>query len=261
MTYEMALLYISIIISICTSTISGGRLKGRIVSGVDAVPGEHPYAVSYRYYDKHNCGGSIIGEDWILSAAHCIHEDYNYVSNILFGTIKVENGLHPQENMRNISKTLRHPLYQPYEGHPNDIGLLKLELSIKFNWFAQPVELPNQDAPTPVWASATLLGWGYPKDNTSVTELLQEVNVYVYPDDICKEVHGKNLTTAVHICAGVPEGGKGQCSGDSGGPLTINKVQVGIVSWSVKPCAIKGYPGVLTRVSSFRYWITEITGI
>lgn len=53
----------------------------------------------------------------------------------------------------------------------------------------------------------------------------------------------------------------GQCNGDSGGPLTVNGVQVGIVSWSIKPCQVPPYPGVYTEVSHYISWITEITGI
>lgn len=50
---------------------------------------------------------------------------------------------------------------------------------------------------------------------------------------------------------------KGQCSGDSGGPLFVDEIQVGIVSWSMKPCAIAPYPGVFTGVGFYVDWINE----
>lgn len=62
------------------------------------------------------------------------------------------------------------------------------------------------------------------------------------------------------ICAGVPEGGKDACSGDSGGPLTKNGTLVGIVSLGLV-CALSGYPGVYTNVASVREWIRNNTGI
>lgn len=63
------------------------------------------------------------------------------------------------------------------------------------------------------------------------------------------------------LCAGVEEGGRGQCSGDSGSPLTIDGMQIGVVSWSVKPCAVAPYPGVYTKVSHYIDWIIEKTGL
>ena len=73
--------------------------------------------------------------------------------------------------------------------------------------------------------------------------------------------------------------GKAECNGDSGlylndfkylvywdyyltgGPLLVNGVQVGVVSWSIKPCAVAPYPGVYTDVSKYIDWIQKHTGI
>lgn len=60
-----------------------------------------------------------------------------------------------------------------------------------------------------------------------------------------------------HICGGVDEGGKGQCSGDSGGPLIHDNKQVGIVSWSIKPCTVAPYPGVYCKVANYIDWIQK----
>lgn len=76
----------------------------------------------------------------------------------------------------------------------------------------------------------------------------------------CAKVHERFPILDTNLCAGVKNGGKGQCSGDSGGPLTIeNNFLVGIVSWSEKPCTIAPYPGVYTKVSHYIDWIEEIT--
>lgn len=86
--------------------------------------------------------------------------------------------------------------------------------------------------------------------------MLQKVDLITLSDEECnRKQHGR--TGPSQICSGVPEGGKGQCSGDSGGPLVVEGVQVGIVSWSVKPCMIHPYPGVYTKVSHFIDWINE----
>ncbi|KAF2882712.1 hypothetical protein ILUMI_23445 [Ignelater luminosus] len=88
-------------------------------------------------------------------------------------------------------------------------------------------------------------------------EHLQRVDLIIYTDENCSKAHGSKVDSKYHLCGGVPEGGKGQCSGDSGGPLTYNGVQHGVVSWSVKPCTVKGYPGVYARVVSYVDWINK----
>lgn len=86
---------------------------------------------------------------------------------------------------------------------------------------------------------------------------LQEVNLKIYSDEECNSRHN-GATTTSHICGGVDEGGKGQCSGDSGGPLLYQgSIQLGIVSWSIKPCTVAPYPGVYTKVSHYIGWINE----
>lgn len=96
--------------------------------------------------------------------------------------------------------------------------------------------------------------------NGVVQNTLQEVNLKVYSDEECNYRHN-GVTFNSQICGGVDEGGMGQCSGDSGGPLFIERngkyIQVGIVSWSIKPCTVYPYPGVYTKVSHFISWINK----
>jgi trypsin len=61
-----------------------------------------------------------------------------------------------------------------------------------------------------------------------------------------------------NICTFYPGGGRGQCNGDSGGAVLVDGQQVGIVSWSEKPCG-GPYPGVSTRVAYYRNWIEANT--
>lgn len=89
----------------------------------------------------------------------------------------------------------------------------------------------------------------------SIQNRLQEVDLFVVSNADCKRLHQFDIYDT-NLCAGIEEGGKGQCSGDSGGPLTlVNGWQVGIVSWSMKPCTIAPYPGVYTKVSHYIDWI------
>lgn len=82
----------------------------------------------------------------------------------------------------------------------------------------------------------------------------------VVSSEDCARIHtGIATVTEKHICGGVPEGGKGECNGDSGGPMVYNGMQVGVVSWSVKPCTRPDYPGVYTKVSRYVDWIESTT--
>lgn len=93
-----------------------------------------------------------------------------------------------------------------------------------------------------------------------VQTTLQEVDLIVFSDEECRNRHNSPIHPS-HICGGVPEGGRGQCSGDSGGPLLVNGVEVGVVSWSEKPCTIAPYPGVYTQVSYYREWIRQVARV
>lgn len=50
----------------------------KIVGGYDAKNGEFPYQVSIRINNKHFCGGSILNQYYILTAAHCL-QGYAYL--------------------------------------------------------------------------------------------------------------------------------------------------------------------------------------
>ncbi|KAJ8925141.1 hypothetical protein NQ315_001323 [Exocentrus adspersus] len=230
---------------------------GRIVDGENAQPTEAPYAISLRYNDCHECGGSIIGSTWVLTAAHCIYIDFVNVSSVLYGTRYIQNGERVEGHTVPVKKAYVNENYEPYGGYFNDIALVEVEQPFAFDVTAAPVSLPGPKARSPVLKDAILVGWGYPHVNGTVAEVLQKVDISIFDDDTCSGYFSSNYSSVSHICAG--GSGKGQCTGDSGGALTVDGVQYGIVSWSDKPCATT--PGVLTKVASFREWIRGISGI
>ncbi|XP_031330576.1 trypsin-7-like [Photinus pyralis] len=223
----------------------------KIVNGTDAKEGEIPYIVSVRYIRLHTCGGSIINENNILTAAHCMDSGKYTVQ---YGLLEISSDY---TNSIDIEKVFTHEEYNPSKNHINDVAVLRLASAIRLdNANLKPVTLPSQGEAAPDGEWAVLAGWGSSKTGGGVMKHLQRVNILVYSPDDCKAAHGNNVDERHHICAGVPEGWKGQCSGDSGGPFVANGKQVGIVSWSVKPCAVVGYPGVLARVASYHDWIS-----
>ncbi|ALC39357.1 CG12951 [Drosophila busckii] len=102
-------------------------------------------------------------------------------------------------------------------------------------------------------APGTIVGWGM--NSVSFELQLQEVDLMIMPDKACltKQWPIYKPSPIYNICAW--EQGKGQCNADSGGPLFYDGMQVGIISWSYKPCTMTPYPGVYTRVASYVDWI------
>nr|CAD7434813.1 unnamed protein product [Timema monikensis] len=97
-----------------------------------------------------------------------------------------------------------------------------------------------------------------------VDNLLQ-VDLPLWTNAQCAQIFDNGRLTDEMVCAGYIAGGKDTCQviieqgeeGDSGGALSLEGVQVGVVSWG-SVCA--EYPGVYARVSRFRNWITSISG-
>ncbi|XP_062550551.1 chymotrypsin-1-like [Armigeres subalbatus] len=229
----------------------------RIVNGTDASISDFPFVVSLRgSTGSHSCGGSILNENWILTAAHCV----NYYTTPILQSIQAgrsDVSRDVDESIHYISYVVIHPYYDASNSYVNDIALLKLKEPLVFSETIQPVQLATK------WfeldesnLDVTLIGWGRLETDGDLPTTLQQVDYFVVPNTQCNVYHNNHIYPS-HICAAVPEGGKGQCNGDSGGPLLHNGVQVGIVSWSVKPCTVAPYPGVLTKVSYYIDFIQE----
>jgi len=242
-------IFCAVLACVAAGPLYGG--EGRIVNGTNAKPGEIPYIISLRNRGSHSCGGSILNEYFVLTAAHCIDRQSASSLSIQYGVLNIRNN----NNVIQVTAIYKHESYSPANNYANDIAVLKLASAIQFGQNAQKTVLPAQGESPPGGQWGVLAGWGLEKTGGSVQGDLKRVDILVYTDADCSRAHGSRVDSRYHVCSGVPEGGKGQCSGDSGGPLYGNGKQVGVVSWSVKPCTIRGYPGVFARVSSYVDWI------
>lgn len=151
-----------------------------------------------------------------------------------------------------MEKTFFNEDFNPFE-IVNDIGLIKLKISLDFNEYVQPIPL-NTD-PLPGGEDAVLCGWGATELLQLMPNDLQYINLKIISLEECKEREKPYNIYESEICT-FTKIGEGACFGDSGGPLVTNGKVAGIVSWG-RPCAV-GYPDVFTRVSYFIYWIDNI---
>ncbi|XP_017010967.2 chymotrypsin-2 [Drosophila takahashii] len=232
---------------------------GRVVNGTDSSVQKYPFVISMRGSSgSHSCGGSIISKQFVMTAAHCTAGRKASDLSVQYGVTTISAS---GPNVVGVKKIIQHEDYNPYNNYANDISLLMVEEPFEFDGVnVAPVQLPELAYATPQTddgGEGVLIGWGLNATGGYIQNTLQEVGLKIYSDEECTLRHEGRTDGRYHICGGVDEGGKGQCSGDSGGPLIYNGQQVGIVSWSIKPCTVAPYPGVYCKVSHYADWIKK----
>ncbi|XP_077093882.1 chymotrypsin-like protease CTRL-1 [Siphateles boraxobius] len=258
------LLYISG--SLCQLDVCGrAPLNTRIVGGENATAGTWPWQVSIHLIGfGHNCGGTLITKDWVLSAAHCFQRVIASGIVMYFGRLD-QSGSNPNEVSRTASQIINHPDYVN-EKFDNDIALVQLSSSVTFSDYIKPVCLAAAGSVFSAGTESWVTGWGRLQSGGQIPDILQEVMIPIVSNSDCDNIYGEvNISiTNNMICAGLLNlGGKGSCQGDSGGPLVSRKgslwIESGIVSFGVG-CAEPKYPTVYNRVSQYQDWIKSYMG-
>ncbi|EDV99046.1 trypsin-1 [Drosophila grimshawi] len=236
----------------CTACL---RLDGRIVGGVEATIKEYPYQVSLqRHY--HMCGGSLIAEGWVLTAAHCVESrDVDALRVRIGATRKEIDGI-----LVKIRTVHRHPKYDA-RIIDYDFAVLQLAEYDATNVTQAFVKLPKLNEDIADGTLVTITGWGNTQSVHESTEVLRAVTVPTVNQTQCQlDYDSFGSITDRMMCAGLRAGGKDACQGDSGGPLVAHGKLWGVVSWGFG-CAKPEYPGVYSRVAAVRDWIDSVRGI
>ncbi|XP_064171976.1 testisin-like [Anguilla rostrata] len=241
------------------SVCGNATLNTRIVGGENAPPGSWPWQASLHLQGSHACGGSLINNQWVLSAAHCFNSDSNTADWGVYLGRQFQNGDNPNEVFRSVVSITTHPSYSQVT-NDNDIALLQLSSAVSFTDYIQPVCLAADSSIVGAGVDTWITGFGTLSEGGSLANTLQEVDVLVVSNSQCAADYAAYSITNNMICAGLAQGGKDSCQGDSGGPM-VNKqasvwVQSGIVSFG-DGCARPNTPGVYTRVSQYESWITS----
>mmetsp|Transcript_16699 Transcript_16699/g.19060 ORF Transcript_16699/g.19060 Transcript_16699/m.19060 type:complete len:685 (+) Transcript_16699:162-2216(+) len=240
--------------------------KARIIGGQEAGRNRFPYLASLTYQRGHTCGGSLIADDIILTAAHC----QEAIDGVDLGRHNVKDTDEIFERF-NIEKIVPHPDYvgksDPGVKYNNDFMILKL-----YGWSKQALISLNSEPSVPSNnEEVTVMGWGVADNvNKLPSDILKEVSVNMIPNNQCRNKSGyingmpvsfSDKITSNMMCA--TDTNEDACQGDSGGPLIQKKllarmdVQVGVVSWGLG-CAHQSFPGVYARVSNQLSWINNI---
>ncbi|XP_076042404.1 brachyurin-like isoform X2 [Oratosquilla oratoria] len=233
----------------------------RIVGGTEAVPHSYPWQVALFIDRSFFCGGALISDEWILTAAHCTDGG---------SSIEITLGAHNLQAFEPSQVTMTSYNFFEHENWisfllMNDIALVKLPQKVTFNEYIQPVCLPHRSDMSDTMAGSTVTasGWGKMSDDAmGTTNILRNVDLPVITNDECAMTFGGVITKNVICTSGA--GGRSTCQGDSGGPLNYkahSRVETrGIVSFGSNKCE-QGLPAVFTRVTAYLDWIETKTGI
>nr|XP_018909286.1 PREDICTED: serine protease nudel [Bemisia tabaci]XP_018909287.1 PREDICTED: serine protease nudel [Bemisia tabaci]XP_018909288.1 PREDICTED: serine protease nudel [Bemisia tabaci] len=230
--------------------------EARVVGGSPSDPGAWPWLVLMNRDGYFHCGGVIIDESWILTAAHCMQDYETHYFEIQAGVLR-RFSFSPQRQIRYVTNVIVYENYNRVDMR-NDLALLKLDRPLIFNrWVRQicfPLNKPPFGPKTGEICSA--VGWGALHEHGPDPDHVREVRVPILP--FCKHQADRE---GREICAGYEEGGVDTCQGDSGGPLLCRFgtsaerwYVAGVVSHG-EGCARPGEPGVYTRVALFLTWI------
>jgi len=238
----------------------------RVVNGWPADKGEWPWIAALLNNDRQFCGGSLIDQNHILTAAHCVAHMSRYdVANlkVRLGDHQIKTKGETEIFESKASRVVRHKGFSQQTLH-EDVAIITLETPVPLGLDnVRPVCLPPQGGVSYAGETATVVGWGSLKENGPQPDTLQEVTVKIWENSVCKETYGNAAPGGIQshmLCAG--QKGKDSCSGDSGGPMQIGSgstwTQIGVVSWGIG-CGKSHYPGVYSRITELRDWIDKIT--
>ncbi|KAM6123839.1 chymotrypsin-like protease CTRL-1 [Phoenicopterus ruber ruber] len=228
----------------------------RIINGQSAVPGSWPWQVSLQTRSgSHFCGGSLINENWVVTAAHCEFNPYYHI--VVLGEYDLLSDTEYVQ-VKTVSRAITNPNWDPYNLN-NDITLLRLSSPAQLGSRVSPVCLPPAYQSLPSNLQCITTGWGRTSTSSQALAVrLQQVALPLISPSQCMQYWGSQITSSMLCAGGV---GASSCQGDSGGPLVYQNgnvwTLVGIVSWGNSNCNVRT-PAIYTRVSQFRNWIDYI---
>jgi len=250
---------------ISSSRVISENIGERIVGGEEATPYSLPFQVALVFANTNRlrCGGTIISESYIITAAHCVDDSW-----LTFQIVAAEHDLQNDRDdatRHNIEAIHVHPKWNDTT-KDYDFALLHLQdqIDISESSKAKAIVLPKAtDVSFIEGTTFNVSGWGDLISGGNYSHKLRYVTVPWVSDDLCQNAYSRKHITPRMLCAGdLLDGGVDTCQGDSGGPMTwldplTSEIKlVGVVSWG-RGCAKPGYPGIYAEVSTVLDWIEQ----
>lgn len=241
------------------------NINGFIAGGYNAREGEFPYQVHLKIYYLDGstaiCGGSIINQNWILTAAHCVKDENNRFPNMVQISA---GGINRDEQPIKLAGNLVvvHSQYRKVEkpvGYlrsiDNDIAMIRVSSNLIHPPYTSAVKLPSSDQNI-LGQIVVASGFGRTELNLP-SEVLKAVNMKIYEDNVCSKRFGTTYKVDQMFCAGgVQSENHGTCRGDSGGPIVLKEqnIIVGLTSFG----GACGTLGANTKVPNYLDFIQRV---
>jgi trypsin len=234
-----------------------GGFEAKIIGGEPAAEGQYPWLVALGYtgdgtpFERQFCGGTVITETVVLTAAHCVADLASADEFAVFsGSVDLESEDLVETAVADFH--IAHDYNEPID-RANDWALVLLDEAVD----VEPIDVGTEPEEFDVLETA---GWG--NTGSGYPTVAERVEVPFVSDDDCESAYPDEIDAATMLCAGdLENGGVDSCQGDSGGPIMApgddGLILVGVVSWGYG-CAEAGNPGVYGEVADFNDAIDEV---
>ena len=209
----------------------------------------------------------MLTRNWIVTAAHCVKDVSPSNLKVRVGEYNVLDTTEAHSHTdRRITRVITHVSFDK-QSYEYDIAVLRMVRPVDFQPNAIPICLPDDNVNDLVGRTGSVTGWGRRSEYGQISPILREVHLPIISNEKCMSMYrlsGQNeWIPKIFLCAGTANGGKDSCEGDSGGPLVVKSRNgrynlAGIISWGIG-CGDRNRPGVYTRISEFKNWITRNT--
>ncbi|QPB85780.1 trypsin-like serine protease [Pseudoalteromonas rubra] len=230
-----------------------------VVGGIETPAYSRPYQVALLMNGRQGCGGTLLSENWVLTAAHCLDNASTASLTVRVGAHSISRG--DGDTLR-VSQIIMHESWRGANGIRSGYDIAVLRLATPAASKYTPAKLPTQsiaDQYAGVGAYPTVSGWGLTSNRGRPSDVLREAQLPVISNASCSSQLNFNIPGSV-ICGG-GEGGRSACNGDSGGPYAVRVgndfYSIGTVSWGIACSGATAF----TRTTSYLDWIERKTGL